>query len=265
MIERNSSPPKIDADLKKTLKHLANEVYHFDSKIFRSVAILLLKPGIMTQRVPDISNERLINPFKLYLAINFIFFLLIPVLVTPQFQVFNFNLNSFIESNQHYQHIIEAEYTSKHISDAIYAERFNAHLKYNQPALVVVLIPIFALFVSFVQHWKKRSYLEHFDFATQVITFFLVLLLLIIITFRIFTSLFNFSGHLEGILAIGIVISGMIWFVVYLFLINRNMYADTGYKAIIKVVLLFSGYLFIFSLYVQFLFFYTIVALKLGY
>ncbi len=150
-----------DLSLKHFAKSFARETFHIDNRIIKTIGVLFAKPGYLTIAYFRTRDRIYIQPLRLYFLINFLFFLLIPILNTQQFQVFSFNLESFIHGNPFYQKIIENEIQESNVSKQIYKERFNAHLKYNQPAFVFLIIPLFALFLNIVHFKKKRYYVEH--------------------------------------------------------------------------------------------------------
>ncbi|MCB9248677.1 MAG: DUF3667 domain-containing protein [Ignavibacteriales bacterium] len=123
------------------LKNFFTEVVSIDNRIINTLKILISKPGYLTYLHFNSSEEKYIPPIKLYFIINFVFFLVIPILTTSQFQIFNFNLESLSGRNQIYQNIVNEEIQASNVTQEIYTERFNAHIKYNQPALIFLIVP----------------------------------------------------------------------------------------------------------------------------
>ncbi|MEJ2618565.1 MAG: DUF3667 domain-containing protein [Ignavibacteriaceae bacterium] len=254
-----------DLSLKSFIKNLASELFHLDSKIVQTLSVLFKKPGYLTSIYFDLTEHKYVQPLKLYFIINFIFFLLIPVLNTPQFQIFNFNMKSLTGSSKTYQEIIEYGIKSSKVSKEIYEERFNAHLKYNQPAFLFVTIPFFALLLNVVNLKNKKYYLEHLIFSVHYLSFVLLFLLLIIVLFRIvkiFLNSISIAGGFLGFIIIAVITFGLFF---YHFFSLKKFYKSKILVGLLKSTVLFTGFIFTIVVYVKFLFFYTVLALMFGY
>jgi len=70
-----------DIDYKVSLKHLIPEVLHeylgFDSQIFKSIPLLLFKPGYLTNEFNAGRRERYIPPLRMYFIVSLAFFLVV--------------------------------------------------------------------------------------------------------------------------------------------------------------------------------------------
>ena len=254
-----------DLSLKLFIKNFVSEVFHVDSRIAQTIFDLFKKPGYLTLIFFAVPEMKYIQPLKLYFLINFIFFLFIPVLNTPQFQIFNFNMKSLTGSNKTYKEIIEYGMKSGNVSKEIYEERFNAHLKYNQPAFLFVTIPFFALLLNIVNLKNKKYYLEHLIFSVHYLAFVLLFLLIVICLFRfikLFLAIFSIAGGFLGFIIIAVIALSLI---IYLFFSIREFYKSNILVSSLKSIILFSGFILTIFIYVKFLFFYTVLALMLGY
>jgi hypothetical protein len=67
-----------DIDYKVALRHLIPEVLHeylgFDSQIFKSIPLLLFKPGYLTNEFNEGRREKYIPPLRMYLIVSLLFF-----------------------------------------------------------------------------------------------------------------------------------------------------------------------------------------------
>ncbi len=245
--------------LKNFVKNLTSELFDFDKRILKTICALFFNPGKLSAVYFSDQKEKFLQPLKLYFAINFLFFFLAPLLSTPQFQIFNFNLQSIIGSNQVYQKIIDEEIRDAGVSREIYTERFNAHLKYNQPAFIFLVVPIFALILYLANFRKRQFYSESFIFASHFLSFFLLFLLIVISIYHILSLFFH------SIISIILIFFLFVSLIVYLFISLRTFFKNKILPTIVKSIFLFIAFFFVIGLYVQFLFFYTILALKWGY
>lgn len=254
-----------DLSLKHFAKSFASEAFHLDNRIVKSICVLFVKPGYLTTAYFRTRDRIFIQPLRLYFLINFLFFLVTPILNTQQFQVFSFNLQSFVHSNSTYQNIVEKEIQKSGVSEQIYKERFNAHLKYNQPAFVFLVIPLFALFLNIVHIKKKRYYVEHLYFSVHFMTLFLLTLLILSLSYHALAFVFkllSISSKEYVLVLIGFLI---LWLLFYLVVSSKAFYKIKFLTATFTSTILFAAFVLSFGLYVHFLFFYTVLALKWGY
>ena len=260
-IKSNKAP---DLSLKTFVKHFAAEVFHLDSRIARTLYALFAKPGRLSLAYLQASEKKYIQPLKLYFAINFLFFLITPVLNTPQFRVFSFSMQSISGKNQLYQEIIRKQTRALGVSKEIYAERFNAHLKYSQPAFVFLIIPFFALLLQIVNFRNKRYYIEHLIFSLHFLSFFLLFLLITILLFRVLAFGLKYFSVASGTVGLGVMIAFLLWLVIYLAIATKTFYKTGIWGSLLKSIFLLAGFVVTLGGYIQFLFFYTILALKFG-
>lgn len=265
MSEQGNLNTHKNLSLKRFGKSYLKEVFYLDGRLAKSLKLLFLKPGQLSLAHFSLSENQYVKPLKLYLIINFLFFLIIPILNTPNFQVFGFSLESLSNGNKVYKHMIDKEIQANNITTAIYSERFNANLKFNQPAFIFLVIPVFAFFLSLIMFNKKRFYIEHLIFSMHFLSFFLLSLLTIYALLQIIDFTFssiNKSGIIVGLLFI---FTFLLSLLIYLVISTKMYYKTKLFTAIIKSIILFTSFLITIAAYTQFLFFYTFFALRLGY
>ncbi|MFH2002835.1 MAG: DUF3667 domain-containing protein [Planctomycetota bacterium] len=254
-----------DLSLKSFFKNFASEVFHIDGRIGMTLIALLAKPGYLTLAYFNSWEEKYVQPLKLYFVINFIFFLIVPILTTPQFQIFHFSLKSLTGSNQKYQSIIKEQIQASDVSKEIYEERFDSHLKYSQPAFVFITIPFFALLLGLLNIRNRRFYLEHLLFSLHFFSYLLLSLLVTLSLYRILILGCRFLSVPDESVAVILLFGMFLWISAYLFISSGRFYKDEIASRIIKFPILMTGIFATLGLYSQFLFFYTIMALKWGY
>ena len=254
-----------DLSLQSFLKNVVSEVFNLDSRIIKTLSALFKRPGYLTSEYFEGYRNKYVQPLKLYFIINFIFFFITPILNTPQFQVFNFNLKSLTKNNGVNQEIIENEIKSGNVSEEIYEERFNIHLKYNQPAFLFLIIPFFALILKILNFKNRKYFVEHLIFSIHFLSFFLITLVVSVSLFRLSKfglECFSVSSSIVGLI---ILAAFVISIIVYLAIAEKEFYKNKILASTIKSIFLFAGFVLTVMIYVQFLFFYTVLALMLGY
>lgn len=155
-----------DYSLKKMFSDLGGELFHLDSKTYRSAKALFFQPGVLTAEYFSGQQDRYTKLFKLYLIANLLFFL-----AGPMFGLFTQKLENLRAINSYTEALIDQEVESLEIGYEIYEERFNAHIAYKQPTYMMILVPFFALAMKVL--YRKRYYFEHLIFALHFFAFFL--------------------------------------------------------------------------------------------
>ena len=141
--------------LKESFGELLNEFFKFDAKLFKSFWYLIVKPGFLTVEYAAGRRAVYLQPFKLYLTINFFCFLLAgwldPVVLSQE------SLNYWFPNNK--------------ISSL---EAFNATFSAVLPTLLIIIFPPFAALLKIIYLRSKQFYAFHFIFALHYFTFFLI-------------------------------------------------------------------------------------------
>ncbi|MBN1780808.1 DUF3667 domain-containing protein [bacterium] len=101
-------------------------IFHVDSRTLRTMSELFIKPGHLTRRFFLKDPYPYVHPLKLYLAVNLLFFLLTPVLNTPNFRVFQFSAESLTDNHPLNTCLFEKELQRNQVPESIYMERLNA-------------------------------------------------------------------------------------------------------------------------------------------
>jgi uncharacterized protein DUF3667 len=145
---------------------LVHEFLHVDSKIFRSVKLLLLKPGFLTREYFEGRRVRYVSPLRLYLVFSVIYFAAAALVDRPAFrpdenaEVGALGAGLGLET-------MSAEEANRLMADV------QAHWI---PRLMFVLVPMSALVVQLATRRTGRNYPQHLSFALHVHAAFFALL-----------------------------------------------------------------------------------------
>ena len=131
---------KLDQSVGSLLTHFLNDYFTFDSKIIRSVLPLISKPAFLTIEYLKGRRVQYIAPFRLFIFLSLIFFLLISWSNTSSVSV-NEEVNGF--------------------NEAFWNRFFDSWL----PKLFFFLLPLFALIIAWLYRRQKRGMMPHFLFA----------------------------------------------------------------------------------------------------
>jgi len=158
------------ADVNPTMHDLVHEVthefLHFDSKIFRTVTLLLLKPGVLTREYVEGRRARYVSPLRLYLVFSVMYFAAAALVDRPVFRP-----NENVEVGA-----LGAALGLENMSPEE-ANRLMADVQDHWiPRLMFVLVPISALVVQLAARRTGRNYPQHLSFALHIHAAFFALL-----------------------------------------------------------------------------------------
>ncbi len=166
-----STPDTKDHQAAKEMTHEAlHDLIHFDKKIFRTIPVLLFRPGLLTARTLEEQPSRYVRPFTMFVFINFLFFLV------KSKSIFNYTLDTYMGR---FEEIIYKKQAALHITMDILAERFNMAIHFEEKEYLVIMVPLFALALTLLFINKKIPYAAHLVFSLHFYSFLIIFLLLI--------------------------------------------------------------------------------------
>ena len=167
---------------------------HFDTKIFRTLKILLLKPGQLTELFIQNKRASFVPPIRLYVFISFIFFLVIALVASPEsgnekaeIKISAFSAKASEKDNFRFQDMAtmpDANLASmirqlgfkptefnKNLGrkigkfSAANQEERNHKIFKNVSLLMFALMPLFGLILQSVYARQKKNYIQHLIFS----------------------------------------------------------------------------------------------------
>jgi hypothetical protein len=163
-------PIKDNTSVKEMGHEVLHDLIHFDKKIFRTVPILLFRPGLLTERTLEEPKSRYVRPFSLFVFINFVFFMI------KSKSIFNYTLDSYMNT---FETAILKKQTALNISMSTLAERFNMAIHFEEKEYLIIMVPLFTLALALLYIKKKIQFTQHLVFALHFYSFLIIFLLLI--------------------------------------------------------------------------------------
>jgi len=250
-----------------TLRHLVvdsfADYFHFDGKFFTTLKSMFLHPGQMTNEFLAGKRVKFIQPFKLFLFISILYFILIGFSRHDSIKHDTAadtagNLNYSISlpgakplSMEQAREIVERKgldaavdslspgtgWFSRMLSKRILVNAIEGPEKvmekfiHNSSKVVFILIPVMAFLLKLLYLRKKRLYFDHLIFALHFhAMFFLSLLIFELVSYAI-------PNYVFTVMFFGILI--------YLYWMMRKVYGQGRGRTIAKILVLFFGYIII--------------------
>jgi hypothetical protein len=213
-----------DRTVIKFLQNFFEESFAFDAKFFRSMRLLLSKPGFLTSEYVNGRVASYVSPLKMYLFISVVTFL-VTSYVAPD------TLESVKEDMSFLAPAINSILETKHVSYQILSERFSAEYNGKLPLYIIAMIILFSLPLKLIYITKKRRYVEHLVFTLHFYSF---------VMFSIM-----FSTFVEIILPDFVILSFLVIPFFYLVLAIYHVYEQNLILSFFESIILFIYYVFL--------------------
>ncbi len=167
---------KRDLSALALLSQVVESVTNADGRIFRTFSALVLRPGELTLAYAEGRRKPHLAPFQLFVIANVLFFFLQSAL---GFQVLSNTFESHLSQQSYSAHaraLADDRLAAKGIDRVAYAPVFDAAVDVNAKALVVLLVPAYALLVWLMSLRSRRAGAIHWVFALHFVAFLLIAL-----------------------------------------------------------------------------------------
>jgi hypothetical protein len=198
--ERRLAPG--DHKLRSYTAGLAEELASTDSRLLRTLATLLLRPGKLTLEYMRGRRIQYLSPIRVFLLGNVVYFFVHPF---TGYSGYNTPLRSQMEA-QFYSRwldipaLVQARVQQLNVPFGVYEEAFNARSSLLARTLVILVVPMLACVLALLFRHKRRPSVEHVVFATHYYAFELLFLASL---FLLFYSRFLFPSIARGLAALG--------------------------------------------------------------
>ena len=222
--ECGEKPPDAhDLTLKHFLHHGLHELTHFDSKIFRTLKTLVVKPGVLTSDYLAGRKKRYVLPLRLFLVIFALNFFLYTRPVVAFYSI-NFLTNASKAAGQGnaLERAIERAAEKRHTTKEALIDRINEHWQHDVSLFQLGDVFFFAVCLAMV-NWR-RYFVEHLIFSLH--TFSFILLVGCVAWFYYARYGYKHNAILAGI--------SLIIYLLYLFRALPRVYGSTGWTAFLK-------------------------------
>jgi hypothetical protein len=260
----------------RVLADAFGDLYSLDSRLWRSLGLLVSKPGRLTRSYLEGHRARYTPPFRMYIAASLVFFLVFS-LTRPDPQIERLaadqtppataapetpptppadddfdvgaqpgGIHIVLEGEQWSCNLI-GENAPLHLRQRLSAAcaeiegdgtSFVRAFFDNVPVMMLILIPIVAGIMRLLYLFAGRKYVEHLLFFAHVHTFFFV----VGVMTMLLAGSVSFAPFLEWPVRI-VSYAAWLYFPVYLFLAMRHVYAQSYRLTALKYAVLGGTYI----------------------
>ena len=210
-----------DFSIRSILKQSLEAITSLDSKIFKTFAALLFKPGKLTREYVLGRRKGYMQPFQVFVLANLVFFLFL-----TSSDIFR-NPAKWYFQNPEIQKQVEILCAAKNITEREFAQIYDNESGSLAKSAVIIVIPFLGLSLWFINIRKKILFGKHLIAATHFFSFLLL--------FIVFLSFIVAIIPNSNALYVQIPIFASIF--VYISIVQKTFYLDKIFVSIFKGVL----------------------------
>lgn len=152
------------------LHEITHEFLHLDGKIFRTLKVLVTRPGQLTKDLVEGHRSRYITPLRLYLTASILFFFLFTALPGGGASAFNVTYTNESSSGFTFRTGPRTE-AEQAAADPVRRDQISGRVLTNLPRAVFVVMPLSALLTLAFYRRRQPFYVAHLYYAVHVHAF----------------------------------------------------------------------------------------------
>lgn len=248
---------------------LFGELGHWDSRFYRTLKGLFLKPGFLSSEFIKGRHAAYVPPLRLYFFISLISFMVLTSQVTindstpktgdqqPETQISESNFNESTGQrgfelqfgdipwlNEEQTQILEQKLESMQQNPELFMQKLIS----MTPQMMLLMLPFWALYLKVLYLFSRRYYLEHLTVALHTHAFLLLSLMLLSTLGYITNPLIDNFGWTWLTLPsdwLGYILIG--WMFIYLLLTQKRFYQQSWALTVVKFMACILGYFLLLS------------------
>lgn len=222
---------KVYIDRDKSLSNLIQEVFHFmthfDGKFIHTLRTIYRYPGKLSLDYSNGIRQKYYKPISLYLLIV-ILYLLFPLVGGMNTEMKYYKQTPVV--GEYISKQIESKSIKENLSEELLSEKFNEKSKSTSKILLLLLIPLAAPLLYLLYFNRKRFVFDNFILVTEINTFFLFSLFILLPIFTLpFLYFFNTSMNDAIFAPISVVIFGL-----YCMVLFQKVFKEKWWVSVLK-------------------------------
>ncbi len=253
-----------DYSLKHFVKHAIEAFTHVDANFFRSVRLLLTKPGSLTFEYLVGRRKFHIGPLQLFLLVNVLYFLLQPLIGWN-----NLTTSLATHLNDEFysplaRRFVEGAMAKTNMGLTEFEQKFDQISVTHAKSMVILMVPMLAIVLALVYRRARKYYVEHLVFSLHFFAFWLIITTVLLVLTELVINLSSGSQIPIGWQAIEFASSSAAFLVStwYFGSGGRRVYDEPLVPALVKGVISALAVIYILKVYRMILFFTTLWSLR---
>lgn len=222
------------------VKQFFGSAFFLENNFLKNVLYLLIKPGFLVKEFVEGRRKRYMAPFSLFLLINLFYFFFSSLS----------DLNPSLWEQTEYQ--VYSSWTKKVVQNKLerrnvefkdYEKKYNMKSSELAKTMIVLNVPIFALFIAMLFNKKEYYFADHLIFSLYLFAFVLLGIILSIAIVVFVRKIFDVSiWHVMGLPFLGVLTC-------YQTLALRKVYHQKWVWTILKSIVLMLAFMMTHFLY----------------
>jgi len=217
-----------DRSFKKFLSSLLIAVTFADSKFIKTLWLVLKKPGFVSFEFAQGRTVKYLRPISLFFVLNLVYFLF------PVIQLFNASLNTQLISpfSALIRPIVARKMVLEHFDLASFSLVYGTKSASLAKLMVMVFVVLASLPLNFLYRKKNRYFTDHVGYAVELACFNLFINTMVL---AVIASIGGFGHYLNETVLTVIFITTNLYFLIRS---GITFYHETGWRLILKSVLM---------------------------
>src|ERR1044071_2043768 len=169
-----------DLSMRHFFSHALGELFHFDSKIFRSFRLLFVKPGFFTSEYLRGCRKPYLHPFQLFFVANLIYFFVQPYLGWTGLRTTLFVQLHMMSYSRLASGLVADRLATRGISLEQLSHSFDHLVDVQARSLVLVMVVLYAIVLAVLQWRKKQFFGQHLVFSLHFTAFWLMAIFVVL-------------------------------------------------------------------------------------
>jgi hypothetical protein len=162
-------------------------VTHFDSKIFKAIALLFTRPGFLTREFSAGKINSFIKPFTLFLLLNAFFFFLGHGFLNIKDADYTY----YAQRHPKTENVLQQYKLSHNTSEAAVVQKFNALKEGYQKMIYFIIIPLFGVGLHLIFARRGRLLTESVVHAIHTFSWYILTLMIVVPVMFVIQYIFN--------------------------------------------------------------------------
>jgi Protein of unknown function (DUF3667) len=168
-----------DRSIKALLGHFFEEIFVWDSRFFRSIKYLFIKPGFLTHEYISGRFQSYISPLKMFLFTSFVLFF---IMIKSDPDQYSGLVSDPPDSDDFLSEYILEKQEASGLSKELFISNINNQINDNITLYIFGIMFAFSVILKVVYFTKNIYYAEHVVFTLHFFTFVLWSFLMGVIT-----------------------------------------------------------------------------------
>ena len=240
-----------DRSFKKFLSNILIAITFADSKFVKTLWLVLKNPGFVSYEFANGRTIKYLKPISLFFVLNLVYFLF------PVIQLFNASLNTQMLSpfSDFIRPIVARKMVVEHLDLASFALLYGAKSTSLAKLMVMLFVVLASLPLNFLYRKKNRYFTDHVGYAVELACFNLFINTMVL---AVIASIAGFGHYLNEMMLTAIFVTTNLYFLIRS---GSTFYHETGWRLLLKSVLMIGFLKLALEVYRLILFFVTMWSL----